>query len=96
MLVACDHSSPSEGALFLMLSERSGVDIHAPKRQGMTISEIVRHTNRDRKTIRACLNGERTVGQRKRVAPDPFDWFVGYVHRPACRGPALVGHDAAG
>ena len=40
-----------------MLSERSSVDIHALKRQGMTISEIARRTNHDRKTIRAYLNG---------------------------------------
>ena len=31
-----------------MLSERSSVDIHALKRQGMTISEIARRTCRRR------------------------------------------------
>ncbi|WP_372492502.1 helix-turn-helix domain-containing protein [Microbacterium kunmingense] len=41
-----------------MLSERSSVDIHALKRQGMTISEIARRTGHDRKTIRAYLNGD--------------------------------------
>lgn len=35
-----------------MLSERSSVDIHALKRQGMTISEIARRTHHDRKTFR--------------------------------------------
>ena len=44
-----------------MLSERSSVDIHALKRQGMTISEIARRTNHDRKTIRAYL-ALRTFG----------------------------------
>lgn len=54
------------------------MDIHALKRNGMTISEIARRTGRDRKTIRAYLNGERTVGQRQR-ASDPFDAFEDYV-----------------
>lgn len=79
MLVVFDHTPAFEGGPFLMLSERSSVDIHALKRQGMTISEIARRTNHDRKTIRAYLNGERTPGQRERAAPDPFDPFVDYV-----------------
>jgi transposase len=40
-----------------MLSEEDDVDIHALKRQGMTISEIARRTDHDRKTIRAYLSG---------------------------------------
>ena len=79
MLEVFDHTPAFEGGPFLMLSERSSVDIHALKRQGMTISEIARRTNHDRKTIRAYLNGERTPGQRERAAPDMFDPFVGYV-----------------
>ena len=62
-----------------MLSERSSVDIHALKRQGMTISEIARRTNHDRKTIRAYLNGERQPGMRERTIPDSFDAFVDYA-----------------
>ena len=52
------------------------MDIHALKRQGMTISEIARRTNHDRKTIRAYLNGERQPGMRERTIPDSFDAFV--------------------
>ncbi|MET3768619.1 transposase [Marisediminicola sp. UYEF4] len=55
------------------------MDIHALKRQGMTISEIARRTDHDRKTIRAYLAGERTPGVRQRAAPDPFDAFIDYV-----------------
>ncbi|WP_136709755.1 IS21 family transposase [Agromyces sp. H66] len=62
-----------------MLSERSSVDIHALKRQGMTISEIARRTGHDRKTIRAYLNGDRVPGVRRRAVPDGFDEFVDYV-----------------
>jgi len=62
-----------------MISEEDDVDIHALKRQGMTISEIARRTNHDRKTIRSYLTGGRQPGQRDGSAPDPFDPFVGYV-----------------
>lgn len=72
-----------------MLSERSSVDIHALHRQGMTISEIARRTNHDRKTIRAHLAGERQPGVRKRAAPDPFDAFVDYVMARLVEDPHL-------
>jgi hypothetical protein len=61
-----------------MLSEEDDVDIHALKRQRMTISETVRRTDHDRKTIRAYLAGKRAAGVRQRAAPDPFDEFVDY------------------
>jgi predicted transcriptional regulator len=55
------------------------VDIHALKRHGMTISEIARLTDHDRKTIRSYLAGDRAPGVRQRVAPDTFDKFVDNV-----------------
>ena len=72
-----------------MLSERSSVDIHALQRQGMTISEIARRTNHDRKTIRAYLAGERQPGVRQRASPDPFDGFVDYVTARLAEDPHL-------
>lgn len=72
-----------------MLSERSSVDIHALKRQGMTISEIARRTNHDRKTIRSYLNGERASGVRQPVGPDGFDAFVDYVTARLTEDPHL-------
>ncbi|MBX9719172.1 MAG: IS21 family transposase [Microbacteriaceae bacterium] len=72
-----------------MLSERSSVDIHALHRQGMTVSEIARRTNHDRKTIRAHLTGERQPGVRKRASPDPFDPFVDYVTARLTEDPHL-------
>ena len=65
------------------------MDIHALKRQGMTISEIARRTNHDRKTIRAYLNGERVPGVRKRATPDGFDRFVEYVTARLVEDPHL-------
>lgn len=62
-----------------MLSEEDDVDIHALKRQGMTISEIARRTNHDRKTIRAYLSGERQPGIRDRPVEDDFSRFVDYI-----------------
>ena len=62
-----------------MLTRKEDVDIHALRRQGMTISEIARRTGRDRKTIRSYLNGDRVVGERKRSTPDGFEAFEPYV-----------------
>ncbi|TFC18490.1 IS21 family transposase [Cryobacterium algoritolerans] len=72
-----------------MLSEEDDVDIHALKRQGMTISEIARRTDHDRKTIRAYLAGQRTPGVRQRAAPDPFDAFIDYVTARLTEDPHL-------
>ncbi|WP_241245466.1 hypothetical protein [Microbacterium sp. KRD172] len=55
----------------------------------MTISEIARRTNHDRKTIRAYLNGERTPGRRERAEPDAFDAFVDYVTAKLTEDPHL-------
>ncbi|ARC58624.1 hypothetical protein AS850_16160 [Frondihabitans sp. 762G35] len=65
------------------------MDIHALKRQGMTISEIARRTNHDRKTIRSYLTGDRQPGQRDRSAPDPFEVFVDYVTARLLEDPHL-------
>ena len=88
MLVVSDHTPAFEGGPFLMLSEEDDVDIHALKRQGMTISEIARRTDHDRKTIRAYLNGDRRPGVRAQ-APDPFDEFVDYVTARLVEDPHL-------
>ncbi|MFD9303237.1 hypothetical protein ACFWCB_11370 [Streptomyces sp. NPDC060048] len=58
-----------------MLTREEDVDAHALRRQGWTISAIARHLGRDRKTIRAYLNGERTPGER-REGPDAFVPFL--------------------
>lgn len=72
-----------------MLSEEDDVDIHALKRQGMTISEIARRTDHDRKTIRAYLAGQRSPGTRIRAMPDPFDVFIDYVTARLTEDPHL-------
>lgn len=72
-----------------MLPEEDDVDIHALKRQGMTISEIARRTHHDRKTIRAYLSGQRTPGVRAKAVPDAFDGFVAYVAARLTEDPHL-------
>ena len=60
-----------------MLTREDDIDVHALRRQGWTISAIARHLGRDRKTIRAYLNG-RQAGIRAPAGPDLFDPFVDY------------------
>lgn len=61
-----------------MLTWGDDVEVHALRARGWSISAIARHTGRDRKTVRAYLNGERTPGVRGR-AVDPFAPFLDYV-----------------
>ncbi len=72
-----------------MLTREEDIDAHALARQGWTISAIARHLGRDRKTIRAYLNGERTPGVRKRSAPDGFEPFVEYCRARLREDPHL-------
>lgn len=72
-----------------MLTCEEDVEISALRARGWTISQIARHTGRDRKTIRAYLAGERTPGVRKRHLPDPFEPFVDYVTARLTEDPHL-------
>ena len=64
-----------------MLTQEEHVEIHALNKRGWTISEIARHTGRDRKTIRTYLAGDREPGVRGVVEPDPFDEIEPYVRQ---------------
>ena len=55
-----------------MLTQGEDVEAHALAERGWSISAIARHLGRDRKTVRAYLNGERQPGVRVRSAPDPL------------------------
>jgi len=72
-----------------MLLEEDDVDIHALKRQGITISEIARRTDHDRKTIRSYLAEKRSPGVRQRADPDSFEMFVTYVTARLTEDPHL-------
>jgi transposase len=62
-----------------MLTQGEDVEVHALKERGWSITAIATHLGRDRKTIRAYLNGERVPGVRVRSAPDPLEPFVPYL-----------------
>jgi transposase len=59
------------------------------EKRGWSISAIARHLGRDRKTIRAHLNGEREAGVRRRSLEDPFDRFDPYVRQRLSDDPHL-------
>jgi transposase len=71
-----------------MLTWGEDVEVHALRARGWSISAIARHTGRDRKTVRAYLNGERQPGQRLR-ADDPFAPYVDYVSARLVEDPHL-------
>jgi transposase len=62
-----------------MLTQEEDVEIHALRKQGWSIAKIARHTGRDRKTIRAYLDGVRQPGVRAVTESDPFDRIEPYV-----------------
>jgi transposase len=62
-----------------MLTWREDVEAHALHERGWSISAIARHLDRDRKTIRAYLNGQRTPGRRRNDIPDPLAPFEAYL-----------------
>jgi len=64
-----------------MLTQEEDVEIHALAKRGWTISEIARHTGRDRKTVRAYLAGEHQPGVRVTTEEDPFDRIEPYVRQ---------------
>jgi predicted transcriptional regulator len=45
-----------------MITREDDVEAHALVKQGWTVSAIARHLGRDRKTVRAYLNGQREPG----------------------------------
>ena len=73
-----------------MLTEEEFVDATALRRRGWTISAIARHLGRDRKTVRAYLEGGASRASAG-AAPDPFEPFEPYVRErladdPHCGG----------
>ncbi len=62
-----------------MLTQGDDVEVHALAGRGWSISAIARHLERDRKTIRAYVRGERTAGVRRSAVPDPLEPFAPYV-----------------
>lgn len=62
-----------------MISRGEDVEADALKKRGWSISAIARHQGRDRKTVRAYLNGQREPGVRKSSRPDPLEPYADYL-----------------
>jgi len=62
-----------------MFSGSEDVEADALFKRGWSIAAIARHLERDPKTIRSYLKGERVAGVRRSSVPDPLAPFVGYV-----------------
>ena len=71
-----------------MLTWENDVEVHALRARGWSISAIARHTGRDRKTVRAYLNGDRSPGVRARTV-DTFAPFADYVTARLLEDPHL-------
>src|SRR5215213_8551241 len=72
-------ADPDRGAPLLMLTQGEDVEVHALKERGWSISAIARYLERDRKTVRAYLNGDRQPGVRVTRVDDPLAEFEPYV-----------------
>jgi transposase len=72
-----------------MLTREEDVDAHALRKQGWTISAIARHLGRDRKTVRAYLNGDRVAGERASSVPDAFEPYAAYCAARLSEDPHL-------
>jgi transposase len=62
-----------------MLTQGEDVEVQALASRGWSVSAIARHLDRDRKTVRAYVRGERRPGVRASAAPDPLAPFAGYL-----------------
>ena len=61
-----------EGAPLPMLTQGEDVEAHALKERGWSIAAIARHLERDRKTVRSHLNGDRQAGVRVSAVQNPL------------------------
>src|SRR5674476_1339311 len=72
-----------------MLTREDDIDVHALRRQGWTISAIARHLGRDRKTIRAYLDGREAGVRAPRSLLDLFEVFAPYCAQRLADDPHL-------
>jgi transposase len=62
-----------------MFSVGEDVEADALFKRGWTVSAIARHLERDRKTVRSYLSGERTPGVRRPARPDALAEYAPYI-----------------
>ena len=61
-----------------MLTQGESVGAHVLRQRGWSVPAIARHLDKDRKTIRAYLSGQRVPGQRRPAGPDRFEPYREY------------------
>ena len=74
-----------------MLPQEELVEISALRKRRWSITAIARHLGRDRKTVRAHLQGKRQIGQRRRAGEDRFEKFEPYLRQRLADDPHLWG-----
>ena len=72
-----------------MLTQGDDVEVHALAGRGWSISAIARHLERDRKTVRSYLNGDRQPGVRVTAVDDPLAEFEVYIRARFADDPHL-------
>jgi len=72
-----------------MLTQEDDVDIHALRKRGWSISAIARHVGKDRRTVRAYLDGTRQVGVRAPAGDDAFAKYAAYCTARLVEDPHL-------
>ena len=72
-----------------MFSVGEDVEASALSRRGWSVSAIARHLDRDRKTVRSYLAGDREPGVRRPAGPDPLAPFAAYVRARFADDPHL-------
>jgi transposase len=72
-----------------MLTWEKHVEAQALRARGWSISAIAAHLEHDRKTVRAYLNVERRLGERRPARPEGLAEFVGYCRQRLADDPHL-------
>ncbi len=62
-----------------MFSRMEDVEAQALSKRGWSISAVARHLERDRKTVRSYLRGDRSPGARRPAGPDPLAPLTPYL-----------------